>query len=82
MKETKEYNFKDVKDFLRKNYKNKNYQIFDSRNIIGDPMETVYSKNGVTIDECTYYGYLEIFGLTEEDFDKICNKEESHTLKI
>lgn len=46
----------------------KGMQTFDSRNIVGDPMETVYNEDGITVDECHYYGYLEIFGLTAEEY--------------
>lgn len=45
--------------------------IFNTRNLVGDHMETVYRKNGVTIDVCMYYSYLEVFGLTCDEFDEL-----------
>lgn len=71
MKEVK-YNLEDVKNFL-KEQKEYNYwnQIYDSRNVVGDPMENIYDKDGVQIDACYHYGYYEIFGLTDEDFKEI-----------
>lgn len=41
--------------------------IFFSRNIVGDPMETVYQDDGVTVDACFDYEYLEVFGLNAEE---------------
>ena len=29
-----------------------NCQFFNSRNIVGDEMETIYEKDGITIDIC------------------------------
>lgn len=45
--------------------------IYNSRNIVGDEMETVYSKDGVTIDACYNWDYIEVFGLTDEDFKQV-----------
>lgn len=45
--------------------------IYNSRNIVGDKMETVYSKDGVTIDACYYWEYIEVFGLTYDDFRSV-----------
>jgi hypothetical protein len=53
-------------EFIQRNY-DKEIQIFDTRNLVGDPMECVYSEDGIDIDECYRYEYLEIFGLTEEE---------------
>lgn len=43
-------------------------QTFDTRNVVGDPMETIYEAEGITIDYCEGYNYLEIFGLTDEEY--------------
>lgn len=45
--------------------------IFDSRNIIGDPMCTIYQDNGLQIDVCYNYEYFEVFGLTASEFAKL-----------
>ena len=45
--------------------------IFSTRNNAGDPMMTVYDKDGLTIDVCSAYGYFEVFGLSEEEFDEL-----------
>ena len=45
--------------------------IFDSRNLVGDPMTTVYSANGLTIDVCYRYSYFEVFGLSAGEFKQL-----------
>ena len=47
------------------------WQIFFTRNIVGDEMETIYNEDGVIVDVCYGWGYLEIFGLTEEEQSKL-----------
>jgi len=48
--------------------------IFDCRNIVGDPMTTIYDEpaDGVVVDACYEYGYIEIFGLTDDEFADAC----------
>lgn len=45
-----------------------NCQFFNSRNTVGDEMETIYEKDGITIDICYNWGYFEVFGMTNEEF--------------
>ena len=50
--------------------------IFNSRNISGDPITTIYDEpaDGVVVDACYGYDYIEIFGLTDEEFKDARNK--------
>lgn len=66
----KKYNLQDVKDFLERKF-SYGVQCYDSRNTAGNPMENVYEKDGVTIDYCPGWDYIEIFGLKTNDFDDI-----------
>ena len=43
-------------------------QSFDTRNTVGDPMYNIYCEDGICVDKCDYYGYIEIFGLTKEEY--------------
>ena len=59
---------------LRKFLIENNYegtQTFDTRNIVGDSMYTVYDDDGIVVDYCRYYDYLEIFGLTKEEYTSL-----------
>lgn len=77
------YNIQDVKDFLQsKKEELEGYQAFDSRNIVGDKMEPFYNKDGVQIDICREWGYIEIFGLTWEGFNSICDIENLNKIKF
>lgn len=77
------YNIQDVKDFLQsKKDELEGYQAFDSRNIVGDEMEPFYNKDGVQIDICRQWGYIEIFGLTWEGFNSICDRENHFKIKF
>lgn len=42
--------------------------IFDTRNILGDFMRTIFDEDGLTIDVCDDWCYFEVFGLTDEEF--------------
>ena len=76
------YNFEEVKQFLKdKGYQDKNYQVYNTRNIVGDPMHNVYIKDGVVINECTYYGYIEIFGITKEEYNSLWTGMHELTIK-
>ena len=46
-------------------------QAFDCRNLVGDEMETVLEIEGVTVSRCDFWEYLEIFGLTKEEWDDL-----------
>lgn len=45
----------------------KDIQIFFTRNIVGDYMETVYEDKDVTIDFAPGYWYVEVFGLSTDE---------------
>ena len=62
-----------LKYFLQENYPN--IQAFDTRNWAGDSLYTVYEEDGITVDYCYYYEYIEIFGLTEEEFEDLLDDE-------
>ena len=49
------------------------YGIYNSRNIFGDSMTTVYRGNHLTIDVCYPYAYFEVFGLSEKEFKELAD---------
>lgn len=65
--DTKVANKENVISFFKKRFQNK-IQMFDTRNFVGDHMITIYDSNGVVIDYCPDYDYIEIFGLTDDEF--------------
>jgi len=63
---------KKVLDYIKANYYS-GIQVFCSRNTVGDQMESVWSEDGVVIDYCPYYDYLEVLGLTEDEIHALCD---------
>jgi hypothetical protein len=45
--------------------------IFNTRNLISDPMETLYEGSDITVDICRPYEYCEVFGLSDEEFSEL-----------
>lgn len=45
--------------------------IFNTRNILGDDITTLYNKDGLTIDICYGECYFEVFGLTDREFEEL-----------
>ena len=60
-----------AKKIIKENFKSADCGIFNCRNWAGDPMETIYTSDGLTIDICYYYSYFEVFGLSEEEFNEL-----------
>ena len=59
-----------LKKFLKKVFK-KRIQTFTTKNIVGDYMETIYNKDEIQVDYAPEYGYIEIFGLTDEEYKEL-----------
>ena len=53
-------------------------QAFSTKGIAGDRMVTIYYDGEVEVDYCPYYEYIEIFGLTKEQFEEVCKKANLH----
>lgn len=60
-----------AKEIVNIYYKVANCGIFDSRNIVGDRMETVYAGEGLIVDVCFPYAYFEVFGLSYKEFEEL-----------
>lgn len=56
-------------------------QCFDTTNTVGDVMDTIYNENNVTIDYCSNWDYIEVFGLDKEEFNILSNLYDIRTIK-
>lgn len=56
--------------FLSKRFPDK-IQMFNTKNVVGDDMKTIYDDGTVKIEYCEHWGYIEIFGLSEKDYEEI-----------
>lgn len=64
-------NLEKAKKIIKAYYRYADCGIFDSRNIIGDAMGTIYTGEGLTIDICYGYAYFEVFGLSDAEFEEL-----------
>lgn len=60
-----------AKEIIKANIDRGKYGIFDSRNIVGDSMKTIFSQDGLTVDICEYWQYFEVFGLADKEFREL-----------
>ena len=56
-----------LKKFLQENYPN--IQAYNTKNIAGDYMKNVYDEDNIQVDYAPEYDYIEIFGLSDEEFN-------------
>ena len=59
--------------FLKENFE-KGIQMFDTANITGDFMVPIYKKDDISVFFAPEYDYIEIFGISDEEFE-IVEKE-------
>ncbi len=62
-------NLEKAKSVIKEYYEAGDCGIFDSRNIAGDSMTTVYEDDDLCIDICYGYSYFEVFGLSDNEFE-------------
>lgn len=60
-----------AKQVIKDNFQSAHLGLFDTRNIVGDPMRTVYHKDGLRIDICYSFEYFEVFGLSFDEFREL-----------
>ena len=60
-----------AKKIIKENFEYGDLGLFDSINITGDSMYTIYNEDGLQIDICYYYSYFEVFGLSENEFEEL-----------
>ena len=63
-----------LKKFLNEEFKEK-ILAYNSRNLVGDRIYTIYDEDGITVDMCYEWNYIEIFGLTQQQFKDLLEDE-------
>ena len=69
-----------AKEVIKNNIKDETFGIFDSRNLIRDIMDNIYDESGLTIDICFHYGYFEVFGLDDDEFNQLVDYYEKDVI--
>ena len=57
-------------EFLKKEFPD-GIQMFNTKNWVGDPMYTIYKKDGIVVEYCSRYEYIEVFGLSIKEFSRL-----------
>lgn len=68
---TREEEFEEVKQIIQENIDNGKCGIFNTKNIAGDKMTTIYVGKYFTLEFCFDFKYFEVFGTTWEEFKKL-----------
>lgn len=63
--------FEKIKKIIKENYNYADCGLFNTRNIAGDIMLTLYKGNHFTLDICYDWSYYEIFGTNEKEFKEL-----------
>ena len=64
-----------VIDFLKNRFPY-GIQIFTTRNILGDSIYPTYEEDGISIEYCPNWYYVEIFGLTSNEWQTLIQSGE------
>ena len=56
-----------AKRIIKEYYDEASCGIYASRNIVGDPMNSIYNDG----DICYHWSYFEVFGLSNDDFTEL-----------
>ena len=68
---TRKKELKIIKDLIKALYPIAKCGLFNTRNIAGDRMETIFEGEFFTLDICYGYSYFEVFGTTSEEFETL-----------
>lgn len=60
-----------AKEIITENFDDGRCGIYNTRNLVSDIMTNLYKEDGLTIDICYNYAYFEVFGLNDDEFEKL-----------
>ena len=63
--------FEKAKSIISEHFEEGSSGLFNTRNWVGDPMETIYEDEDVCVDVCRWNSYFEVFGLSESAFEEL-----------
>ena len=68
---TRKEEFEKVKELIRENIELTNCGLFNTRNVAGDEMKTLFDGKYFTLDICESWSYYELFGTNENEWNEI-----------
>lgn len=60
-----------AKTIIKENFGAGDCGLFNTRNVAGDNMTTIYEDGEFRIDICYHWSYFEVFGLSVSEFDEL-----------
>ena len=67
-----------LKEVLRDNHL-LGVQCFDCESLVGDYRETIYDEDGIQVLVCPYYEYVEILGLSDDEYKSITEQDKKYS---
>ncbi len=64
-------NLQKAEAIITENIKDGRFGIFDTPNLVGDVMSTLYQDPELCVRICYPYHYFEVFGLTDDEFNQL-----------
>ena len=66
-----------IVDFLNARFP-EGIQAFDTPNVVGDPVVEIYDFQGVYINYCEWWGYIDVIGLNKDEWKYILENTKCH----
>ena len=60
-----------IKEIIKEKFDDYSCGIYNSRNIVGDPMHKIFNGKYFRLDGYYHYSYYELFGTTDEEFKEV-----------
>lgn len=60
-----------AKQIIKENFEEGDCGLFNTHNLAGDIMSTIYKEDGLQIELCYHWSYFEVFGLSDSEFDEL-----------
>ena len=70
-KEDRRKEIDEIKKIIEEKIEDYDCGIYDTRNVVGDPMSTLYEGKYIQLGACYYFSYYEVFGTTKKEFKEI-----------
>lgn len=68
---TREKELNKVKKIMKEYYEDAHCGLFNTRNLVGDPMVNIFQGEYFDIDICFHYSYFEVFGTNAKEWKEL-----------
>lgn len=68
---TRKQEFEEIKRLIEEYYEDGHCGLFNTKNIVGDYMMTLFGGKYLQLDFCYNYSYFEVFGTTKKEWKEL-----------